>query len=90
VAFDDESFDRKHNIILFALVLQFLGKYSGSDFKLDGDEYKILHETDLLVIPIQEDYLRLVHPTPALKSKLISSSRILAHADLDILSQTLV
>ena len=26
------------------------GKYSGSDFKLDGEEYKILHETDLLGI----------------------------------------
>jgi len=26
------------------------GKYSGSDFKLEGDEYKILHESDLLGI----------------------------------------
>ena len=26
------------------------GKYAGSDFKLEGDEYKILHESDLLGI----------------------------------------
>jgi chaperonin GroES len=26
------------------------GKYSGSDIKIDGEEYKILHETDLLGI----------------------------------------
>jgi chaperonin GroES len=34
---------KKGDIVLY-------GKYSGSDFKLDGDEYKILHETDLLGI----------------------------------------
>ncbi len=34
---------RKGDVVLY-------GKYSGSDFKLDGDEYKILHETDLLGI----------------------------------------
>jgi chaperonin GroES len=34
---------KKGDVVLY-------GKYSGSDFKLDGDEYKILHETDLLGI----------------------------------------
>lgn len=32
---------KKGDVVLY-------GKYSGSDFKLDGEEYKILHETDLL------------------------------------------
>lgn len=34
---------KKGDVVLY-------GKYSGSDFKLDGEEYKILHETDLLGI----------------------------------------
>ena len=34
---------RKGDIVLY-------GKYSGSDFKLDGEEYKILNESDLLGI----------------------------------------
>jgi chaperonin GroES len=34
---------KKGDVVLY-------GKYSGSDFKLEGDEYKILHETDLLGI----------------------------------------
>jgi chaperonin GroES len=34
---------KKGDVVLY-------GKYAGSDFKLDGEEYKILHETDLLGI----------------------------------------
>ena len=34
---------KKGDVVLY-------GKYSGSDFKLEGEEYKILHETDLLGI----------------------------------------
>ena len=34
---------KKGDIVLY-------GKYSGSDFKLDGEEYKILNESDLLGI----------------------------------------
>jgi chaperonin GroES len=34
---------KKGDVVLY-------GKYAGSDFKLEGDEYKILHETDLLGI----------------------------------------
>jgi chaperonin GroES len=34
---------KKGDVVLY-------GKYSGSDFKLEGDEYKILHESDLLGI----------------------------------------
>ena len=34
---------KKGDVVLY-------GKYAGSDFKLDGDEYKILHESDLLGI----------------------------------------
>jgi len=32
---------RKGNVVLY-------GKYSGSDIKIDGEELKILHESDLL------------------------------------------
>jgi chaperonin GroES len=34
---------KKGDVVLY-------GKYSGSDFKLEGEEFKILHETDLLGI----------------------------------------
>jgi len=34
---------KKGDVVLY-------GKYSGSDFKIEGDEYKILHESDLLGI----------------------------------------
>ena len=34
---------KKGDVVLY-------GKYAGSDFKLEGDEYKILHESDLLGI----------------------------------------
>jgi chaperonin GroES len=34
---------KKGDVVLY-------GKYSGSDFKIEGDEYKILHETDILGI----------------------------------------
>jgi chaperonin GroES len=34
---------KKGDVVLY-------GKYAGSDFKLDGEEYKILHESDLLGI----------------------------------------
>jgi len=34
---------KKGDIVLY-------GKYAGSDFKLEGEEYKILHESDLLGI----------------------------------------
>jgi len=34
---------KKGDVVLY-------GKYAGSDFKIEGDEYKILHESDLLGI----------------------------------------
>ena len=34
---------KKGDVVLY-------GKYSGSDIKIEGEEYKILHETDLLGI----------------------------------------
>ena len=34
---------KKGDVVLY-------GKYSGSDFKIEGDEYKILHESDILGI----------------------------------------
>lgn len=34
---------KKGDVVLY-------GKYSGSDFKIEGEEYKILHESDLLGI----------------------------------------
>jgi chaperonin GroES len=34
---------KKGDVVLY-------GKYAGSDFKLEGEEYKILHESDLLGI----------------------------------------
>jgi chaperonin GroES len=34
---------KKGDVVLY-------GKYAGSDYKLDGEEYKILHESDLLGI----------------------------------------
>jgi chaperonin GroES len=39
---------KRHAVAVKGGDVVLFGKYSGSDIKLDGEEYKILHESDLL------------------------------------------
>jgi chaperonin GroES len=39
---------KRHSVAVKAGDTVLYGKYAGSEIKLDGEEYKILHESDLL------------------------------------------